>query len=483
MTHKKSLKTLFCKGILIGIFTLFIPGNSISYAEWDNGWPVRVLETDDQTGDWKRLQMAGPFLEQQKGIRALRPGTAIFDNPAVGGQEAHYLYPLWNYYYEEHNLRWDVFSLMTFDKTWYDGKVKSQRFNIFPVYFAQQTDNPDTSYHGVFPVSGNVRNYFGADKISWAFFPVSLQVENEDQKRYSFPWPFIRWQEGATPQTGGGAAWPLVGHFYKQGKYDHQFGGWPFIYSYRDDLDSNTPKLRQAVLPFYALETGPKKDSLTWIWPFFSHIEGKEEPTYVEDQFLWPLVIKARGKERHITQALPFYAYSKLKDREKQWFLWPLMKQTQWNERGLRIDRQQLLFFLVWREKQHSIANPELAPAEKTHVWPLYSYWDNGAGEKQFQFLSPFEVFFPGNRTVREAYTPLFALYRYQEKPNGDLYRGFLFNLIIYESTETHAKFSFGPIFETRKDAEGESFQLFKGLIGYEKKNGKKRLKLLWRNT
>ena len=66
----------------------------------------------------------------------------------------------------------------------------------------------------------------------------------------------------------------------------------------------------------------------------------------------------------------------------------------------------------------------------KVHYWPFLSYWDNGNGLRQWQVLSPIEVFFPANAEMRESYSPLFALYRHEVQPSGDTRSSLLWGAI-----------------------------------------------------
>lgn len=501
---KKSYKIGFSKGeFLIGcIFKRFIPlistlkskiflmrlffiglvighGGSL-HGEFENFWPFKVVHNDHDTGERTSVDMAGPFAGQEAGMKSVRPGSVQFYKEELEQREFHYLYPMLNYYSSRYNTSWDFFSFFNYTKTTVDNKVRFQRMTLFPFYFAQKTGDPERDYHGLFPVGGYVRGYFNSKKISWFAFPLALQIEKTDETRYAFPWPVIRWSKG--PKSGGGTFWPLVGHFWKKGDYDRQYGMWPLVYYNKEDLHKKEPTYKHGFLPFYAFEKSEKRESTTVLWPFFSRIHGKKPDVYVEDQFMWPFVVKARGANRNITRVAPFYSHSNINGTDRKWYLWPLMKKVEWKDKDLIIDQQQLLYFLVWRQRQRSAKNPKLAAAYKTHVWPLYSTWDNGAGEKQKQFFSPFEVFFPDNRIVRKAYTPLFAFYRSHEKPNGYRYRGVFFNFITHERGKHFEQFTMGPIFESNKDPNQESFQFLKGLIGYQKnhKSGKNTFKFLW---
>jgi hypothetical protein len=89
----------------------------------------------------------------------------------------------------------------------------------------------------------------------------------------------------------------------------------------------------------------------------------------------------------------------------------------------------------------------------KRHLWPLFSQWDNGAGQRQFQLLSPLEVFFPNSDPIRQVYTPLFALYRYDQRAPGDTRHSFLWSLISWRNSPEEKEFHLGPL-GWRRDAD-----------------------------
>ena len=76
-----------------------------------------------------------------------------------------------------------------------------------------------------------------------------------------------------------------------------------------------------------------------------------------------------------------------------------------------------------------------LAPASKTHFWPLYSSWNNGAGQRQFQLISPFEDFFPDNEFARQALSPLAAIFRYDQRAPGDTRWSALWSAVTWHRT------------------------------------------------
>jgi len=128
-----------------------------------------------------------------------------------------------------------------------------------------------------------------------------------------------------------------------------------------------------------------------------------------------------------------------------------------------------LLFFFYWSLTQRSTTNPAAAPARKTHVWPLVSSWNNGAGRRQLQLLSPFEVFFPTNEPVRHLYTPLLALYRFDQNTPGDSRHSVLFNLVSWKKSPLEKEFHLGPLFSRRSTPARSRITIGCGLLAWQR--------------
>jgi hypothetical protein len=128
--------------------------------------------------------------------------------------------------------------------------------------------------------------------------------------------------------------------------------------------------------------------------------------------------------------------------------------------------------FLYWSLEQRSLTNPAAAPARKTHLWPLLTAWDNGAGREQVQVLSPFEVLFQQNTKIRNLWTPLFALYQYDRQPNATVRHAFLWNAITFRSSPDSKEFHLGPLFDVKRDPERKRWSIGCGLFGFQRAAG-----------
>jgi len=142
--------------------------------------------------------------------------------------------------------------------------------------------------------------------------------------------------------------------------------------------------------------------------------------------------------------------------------------------------KTQFLYILYWNLTQEWAGMTDGPRATKTHIWPISSYWNNGAGDIQLQLLSPLEPIFPYNRAVRSLYSPLFAVYRYERKGDDFARANALFNFFTYRREADTTQTDFGPLVGWGKSGNSSHFEVFKGFLGYDRKDTETTYRLLW---
>jgi hypothetical protein len=272
--------------------------------------------------------------------------------------------------------------------------------------------------------------------------------------------------------ASGFALWPLFGWQERPGVSHKAFYLWPLGYNNTtqpaDDAPEGTPPVREyAVLPFYAHASGPGYNGETFLWPFFGYTDRTAPKRYHESRYLWPFLVQGHGDNHTVNRWAPIYTHSNLQGYDKTWIAWPLFKQLRWTSQGVAETKTQLLYFFYWSRTQRSPTNPNLPAASITHVWPLVSVWDNGAGRQQWQFPSPLEVFFPGNEKVRATWSPLFSLVRYDRRAPGDVRTSVLWDGVTWErhDAEQRTEFHVGPVFSVESHADERRIALANGLV------------------
>jgi hypothetical protein len=442
-----------------------------------NWWPVAVARTDTsgRVQDW---QAAGPLFFHRPtadggSYTGFRPFYLERRDAAGQAAESSLLYPLYIRRQDATTTSWSVFNLINHSAPADPATAGIRAFDVWPFYFSRDTGSADSSYRALFPVAGTVKRRFGQDELGWVLFPLHLRTVKDEITTTSILWPVFRHSAGGGHQ--GFAVWPLFARAEKPGFYRRQHYLWPLIYKTETGLDEPQPTIRQGFLPFYTRESSPESHSENYLWPFFGHTRQTEPAPYREIRYFWPLLVQGRGNDREVNRWAPFYSRSVRKGVEKTWLGWPLIKEVRWSEGDLDRQRRQLLFFLYWSEEQRSRQHPGLPAAHKTHVWPLLSTWDNGAGRRQLQFPSPLEVFFPHNEQVRQLYTPLFALYRFDRRGPDEVRASLLWSAITWHRHPEGRAFRIGPLFSnTASPDEGRRIALGHGLIGLRQLPGGK---------
>jgi hypothetical protein len=433
-----------------------------------NFWPFWVGETD-AAGQVTAWQSLGPLIfEKTTGdgsAGGVRPLYVWEKNAAGETIKASALYPIFTYHAGPGGSFWSVFSLINSASPRPGTPDKYHSFDLWPFYFSRQTGDPATSYHAFFPIFGTVKNRFiGMDQSSWVLYPLYGRFEKNNVVTTTAPWPIVKVTRGEGNR--GLSLWPLFGWRAKDGAYHEQFYLWPFVYKNEHALWLPQPEVNLGVLPFYTRQQDTGSISENYFWPFFGYTDQTAPFRYHETRYFWPFLLQGRGDDYYVNRWGPFYTHSIIKGRDKTWLLWPLWRQIRWNEAGLAQTKTTLFYFSYWSLTEHSLAHPQLPPARRTSLWPLFTVWDNGAGRRQVQVPSPFESYFPTNGTIRLVYNPLAALYRYDRLAPGTMRQDFLFSFISYQRAPGRTEFHFGPFFKLQKDPAAARVSLLGGLLG-----------------
>ena len=441
-------------------------GAARAHATERNFWPFWVEETDSagRTAEWHGL---GPlaFEKPQVGGSAggFRPLYVWWKNSAQGTTDASALYPLFTYHSGLAVSRWSVFSMINHASPRPGSGDTEHAFDFWPFYFSRQTGDPATSYRAVFPLAGTMKNRFGQDRWTFYVFPLYGRYEKNGVTTTTTPWPFVKVMRG--DGNRGFELWPLFGRREKAGAYREQYYLWPFVYKNEEDLWARQPTVKLGVLPFYTRDQAPGSISEDYFWPFFGYTDRTAPHRYHERRYFWPMFVQGHGDDREVNRWGPFYTHSIVAGRDKTWVLWPLWRQIRSNEDGRAQTKTTVLYFFYWSVVQRSLAHPELKPARRTSLWPLFTVWNSG-DRRQMEVLSPFESWFSNNENIRLAYSPFFAIFRYDRKGPDAVREDFLFNFITWQRAPARREFHFGPLFQTETTPAGSRVALFDGLVG-----------------
>lgn len=492
-------------GPFLGLALFAVPAWAIWKTE-ENYWPLTVGLEQPETGASTR-QFLGPFIEDRKTPEvdwtAVRPFWIDYAYDTPLNRRSHYiLYPLYGYRANDAGYYWNLFYLIRGSKYETDGTLDSRTFEVIPFYFDHDYPKaPEFSYWGFLPFYGEVKDRIFQDRISWVLAPFYMEWENNGAITYGTPWPFVRYRTGNG--NSGAALWPLFGSFEKPGVYHYSYVLWPLIYYRTKDLNTAEPSTAYGFLPFYAYEDGPGGlVSETFLWPFFGYTD-REDPYYREVRYFWPFFVQGRGNVardrwnliyanmaekdpsmtyRYVNRWAPFYTHSIRNGVDKKWWMWPLLKRTSYETKRLDVRTWSFLYVLYWGQTQTAL-DPEVDfRASRTYAWPFFSHGNNGEGRRQFQLFTPLMPWFKHNEVVRDLYSPLFGIYRYERNSvEGTWRHDLLFNLITLEKKEsTGHRFTLGPILDVQSGEEKAGFSVLHGLLGRERKGDDTEWRLFW---
>lgn len=444
---------------------------SAAVAQERNAWPFWVSVNAGAHPTWNAV---GPLLYSEPvpdggQVSGLRPLYQHFQSRGWGPEEWTYLYPIFTYrsYHDWHS--WSVFQLVrNYSSGGRAGTAPGEPkvVQVWPFYFAQTGGPPGTDYRALLPFGGTVKDFAWFDRLTFVAFPLYVQIEHHGAVTTSTPWPIVRVTRGA---EHGFAFWPFYVADDRPGAFSRRFYLWPLIWNATTEPPPDAPKgtapsTSHGFLPFYAAVRGPAVTSVDYFWPFFGYTDDRGPQPYHETRYFWPFLVQGRGPVEYRNRWGPFYTHSVVNGTDKVWSPFPVLKRQHWQDGALDDSITQVLYFLYWRGEERLATRPTAPPAYKEHIWPFVSVWDNGAGDREWEALSPFEVFFPNNREVRAGWTPFFAVIRHHRQADGSTRTSLLWNAVTWERhpRDGTSEFHLGPLLTVRRNADGrKTWRLF----------------------
>jgi hypothetical protein len=430
------------------------------------------VQPGDPSGHTKSWS-AGPFLFSSPmpapdpgHASGLRPFYVEFDDGV--GTKTDIFYPLYFHRSYPGAYKWSILNLINGSGLTAGaippGGPKDQHFDIWPFYFSHETGDPEDSYRALFPVYGTMKYRLWFDRLTWAAFPLYLDAFKEGTHVTYVPFPFVQITSGASKGFG---VWPIFGSTKGPGSARNCYFLWPFGWNNTvlpgpNEPDGAAPSKQFGLLPFYERDEGPGTISEDYLWPFFGYINRTSPDRFSETRYFWPFLVQGSGEAGFVNRWGPFFTHSNVRGLDSKWVLWPFWHRTSWVDGDIAQARTQFFYFVYWSLDQRSVSRPAAQTATKRHIWPFVSIWDNGAGSRQVEALSPFEVFFPENTDMRVAWTPLFALYRYSHSPSGGSRTSLLWDCVTWRRDVAGglAEFRLGPVFAVHRGPGGPAGQI-----------------------
>ncbi|MEO8425656.1 MAG: hypothetical protein ABI651_00955 [Verrucomicrobiota bacterium] len=423
-----------------------------------------------------RTEGLGPLLSiehRDTQVRATWPPFMAYRlDKGTDSVEFDFLYPVFTYDRFGSEYRIQLGQLFSFAGGQNQQENIQGRFTLFPVYFRQRSSDPALNYTAVLPFYGQIKNRLFRDEINFVMFPFYVQTRKRDVITDNYLFPLVHRRHGAS--LSGWQVWPLIGKEQKGvttrtnsmdevetiGGHKRFFVLWPLFF--RNELATGTdnPQKIDVLLPFYALERSPHRDSSTYLWPLFTFTNDRERK-YREMDLVGPLVVFAHGEGKTMNRVWPFFSSGHNQTLTSSFFLWPVYKFNGVNSFPLKRERRRILFFLYSDIKEKNLQTG--ATFHRTDFLPFFTSRRELNGNQRFQFLAPLEPFLPNNKSIERNYSPLWSLWRYEKNAKTMATSQSLFwNLYRRDTTPTTKKCSllFG-LFQYHSEPEGKRLRLF----------------------
>ena len=449
---------------------------------WLDLWPLlRIRKSAD--GSQRSVEALGPLIEwhdSPAGKRFfLRPLYNRREDRASRVIESEWLFPIGFGTRRPDLTRRVIFPLCLFENEKFPDGSSQKRNIVLPLIF-QRSGRGAASFL-LFPIGGVLHDFFGRDKIVMVLWPLYMYQEREQARSWSFPYPIlgrIRWRDGGK----GFKVWPLFGINRRPGKMLKLFVLWPI--GHYQWMKVEQGELRRFwIWPFYGRIEDPGGWEWAVLWPLFSHRVDRNagQSTF---WYPWPFLgrrvrlVKDVKTNRGFNGWMfwPLFANKYRPDMHKGQFLWPFG----WYRRFEQDDEKAFSFRIIplmFRQYEESKAGRSGA----WQLWPLvkYRYGKEGQRDAEFPSLMPMRYYGGWERN----FAPLFRIFRYQRSVEGARSWQFLWRLIRVDSGPTGRYIEVAPLFKvaTRRKEEPElRWSFLKGLIGYERVGGRRRLRLLY---
>ena len=481
MAYRKH-KIACCLAIFCSLLRSALAQDSVGAGPLYSGFPLTLAPGH-------RTEILGPLFYDQTaesqrrwGIPPLGLSSTV--EPDIGEHEFDLLYPFLTYRRYGAEYRWQFFQLWSFAGGNSADDQGARRFTIFPIYFQQRSPDPARNYTALLPFYGEIQNRLFRDKIDFVMLPLYVKSQKRDVITWNMPYPFFHLREG--DGLHGWQVWPFIGREQKVvttntngfgdkevvGGHDNTFVMWPFFWNEKTELGTDNAGHLQALVPFYSYSRSKQRDSTSWFWPLgVTHTTDREQK-YEEWDAPWPFIEFARGEGKTTDRVWPFFNKSHSKTLVDNWYLWPLYKYNRTTSAPLDRQRTRILFFLYSNTTEK---NTETGKSRhRVDILPFYTRERDFDGRQRLQLLSPIEPFFPSNEALERDYSPLFALWRAERNPgNGASSQSLLWNLWRRDTSPGQKKISllFG-LFQYQSTPEESHWRVFYLPVGQVKKNG-----------
>lgn len=431
----------------------------------------------------ERFKALGPFFERTSGeedlaLLATRPLYSTVEDPARDRSLDDFAWPVGTSRTIRDENQWRFLIFFGFNHTTNDPGERYRTW-LFPFYFQGRDASGDT-YRALFPLGGTIKDFVGRDEVSFALFPLYSTSALKDISTVNFLWPFISKTTSDNDRIRRGRVFPFYGYNRHEGKFDKQFILWPF-YTDVDYYYEGSRGSGHILFPLYGWMNLESEKTLWLLPPFFRFTEGRDKDIVHAP---WPFYQRRLSDTVDLRYVWPLWGRKTIEQRETHFALWPIF----WTETDQRPDEEVNRFIAApffshtavraknTNEVEEGRAEAEVL-ARRHKLWPLYSYRRDG-DVSRFRFVELWP--FAEAPAVERNWAPFWTLYERQASEDH-VDTEILWGLYRNQKRGEEGRYvSLFPLADYRRVEDGKSWNLLKGLLGYERKASQKSIRLLY---
>ena len=424
-----------------------------------------------------RTEAFGPLFQSERQEEesqvAFPPFFSRVQDFGTDSEEFDVLYPLLTYDRFGAEYRFHIFQLFSFSGGQTQSDIRKDRFTLFPFYFQQRSANHADNYTALLPFYGTIKDRLLRDKIHFILLPLYMQTRKRDVVTDNYLLPFFHLRHG--DGLRGWQFWPLLGSEHKAvttrtNRFDdletmagHEkfFALWPLFFNTQLGIGTENPETTRALLPLYSLLRSPKRDSSTYLWPFFVFTDDREKK-YHEFAAPWPFILFARGEGKTANRVWPLFGHAhNSANLQSDFYLWPIYKYNRAHDTSLNRERTRILFFLFSDLTEQNTRTGDAL--HRTDLWPLFTARRGLDGNRRLQILAPIEPLLANNKSIERNWSPLWSLWRSEANAKtGAASQSLLWNFYRSDTTPVSKKRSiFFGLIQYQSTASGHHWRWF----------------------
>ncbi len=461
---------MFCFGLSLGGGQPCLGATGVSAGPFYAEFSLTLAAGD-------RTEALGPFFYRERTEEKIQWGIPPFysrsQDLGTDSEEFDVLYPFLTYDRFGDEYRFQILQLFSFSGGQTQTDQSKHRFTLFPFYFQQRSVNSNDNYTAFLPFYGTIKDRLLRDEIHFVMLPLYVQTRKRDVVTDNYLLPFFHLRHGAGLR--GWQFWPLIGNEHKDittrtnrfddletvPGHDKFFALWPLYFQTRLGLGSENPEHTRALLPLYSLLRSPKRDTSTYLWPFFVYTDDREKK-YHEFAAPWPFLLFARGEGKTANRVWPLFGHARnAANLQSDFYLWPLYKYNRAHDTSLNRERTRILFFLYSDLTEQNTNTGDTF--RRTDLWPFFTARRGLDGNRRLQILAPIEPLIANNKSLERNWSPLWSLWRSEANAHtGATSQSLLWNLYRRDTANDSRKHSiFFGLIQYQSTPDGRRWRWF----------------------